>query len=539
MSRPYSTPVRSLRRIEIWLTLSLCVFRLTFATATAQSGLQGWGYNFYGQLCDGTTVNRQTSVPVQGITDVIATACGGYHTLFLKSDGTVWSAGGNEHGQLGDGTNTDRSTPVQVRGLTDVVAISAARWHSLAVKADGTVWAWGYNLRGQLGNFSVFDSNLPVQVQSSDGSGHLSGCVAVAAGGYHSVALKSDGTVVAWGDNSNGQLGDGTGVERHRPVNVPGLTAVAAIAGGDYYSLALKSDGTVWAWGANSQGQLGDGTNITRNRAVPVSGLKDVAAIAGGVHHSLAITSDGSLWVWGDNSDGELGDGTYTQRTAPIQPSGMTGVVGIASGFDLSVVLKHDGTVWCMGRNDYYQLGTGAGVLNSAVPVQASGLTGIQAVSCGWYHGIARRAAAAVSGTITLSGCVNSAQPITFTFRPTDGSDTISLTVTLAADGSFQLPGLPRKSYSVRIKGSRWLAKTVSIDASNGDVTGLTATLLPGDVNNDNTVNIADLGLLADAFNTTSSSGHWNANADLNCDGMVNIADLGLLADNFGKSGDP
>jgi hypothetical protein len=144
-----------------------------------------------------------------------------------------------------------------------------------------------------------------------------------------------------------------------------------------------------------------------------------------------------------------------------------------------------------------------------------------------------------VSGTITLSGCVNPAQTLAFTFRPTDGSPPYTRAGTLASDGSFRLADIPARVYTVHIKGGKWLAQNVTVDASGGDVTGVMALLRPGDIDNDNTVNIQDLGLLADAFLTTPASANWNENADLNCDSMVNIADLGLLADSFGKSGDP
>jgi hypothetical protein len=145
---------------------------------------------------------------------------------------------------------------------------------------------------------------------------------------------------------------------------------------------------------------------------------------------------------------------------------------------------------------------------------------------------------AAVSGTITLDHCQNPAQTIAFTFRPTDGSDTILKTATLAADGSFRLARIPRKSYILHIKGSRWLAKNVAVDASNGDVSGLSVMLLPGDVSGNNRVNIADLALLSDAFGSTPASPDWNENADLNGDGKVNILDLGLLASSYGRQGD-
>jgi hypothetical protein len=155
--------------------------------------------------------------------------------------------------------------------------------HSLALKDDGTVWAWGYNGYGQLGNGTNTDSNVPVQVSG------LTGITAIAWGGSHSLALKNDGTVWAWGYNGYGQLGNGTNTDSNLPVQVSSLTGITVIAGGSRHSLALKNDGTVWAWGYNGYGQLGNGTNTDSNVPVQVSGLTGITAIAGGGYHSLAI----------------------------------------------------------------------------------------------------------------------------------------------------------------------------------------------------------------------------------------------------------
>ena len=204
------------------------------------------------------------------LANVIAIAAGGSHTLALKSDGTVWAWGDNGYGHLGDGTTTERYTPVQVSGLTGVIAISAGGYHSAALKSDGTVWAWGWNCEGQLGNGTTSDVNpFPVQVSG------LTAVKAIAAGANYSKALKSDGTVWAWGAGYYGQLGDGTTVSKYTPVQVSGLTGVAAIGSGEYqfHSIALKSDGTVWTWGYNYYGQLGDGTTINKTAPTQVDGL--------------------------------------------------------------------------------------------------------------------------------------------------------------------------------------------------------------------------------------------------------------------------
>jgi serine protease len=147
--------------------------------------------------------------------------------------------------------------------------------------------------------------------------------------------------------------------------------------------------------------------------------------------------------------------------------------------------------------------------------------------------------ASKITGTVTLNGAVNEAQTLTFEFRPTGGGANVTRTVTLGATGAFTLTDIPPGSYNLAIKGRKWLRRVVAVNASNGNVSGVMATLLPGDVTGNNVVDIADLGELADAFNATPASPNWNANADLNCDGKVNILDLGLLAENYGRSGDP
>lgn len=203
---------------------------------------------------------------------------------YAQEPGQAWAWGFNYYGQLGDGTTTDSNTPVEVQGLTDAVSVAAGGFHNLALKQDGRVVSWGYNGLGQLGNGTTADSNTPVEVQG------LTDAVAVAVGGAHSLALKQDGTVVAWGYNESGQLGDGTHrIVRYLPVEVEGLTDAVAIAAGESHSLAVKSDGTVVAWGWNFDGHLGDGTTTNRSTPVEVQGLTDAVAIAGGFWHSLAI----------------------------------------------------------------------------------------------------------------------------------------------------------------------------------------------------------------------------------------------------------
>jgi len=367
------------------------------------SSAWSWGYNAYGQLGDATSVQKSLPVPAANLgSTVIAVAAGSFHSLFLKDDGTVWAAGMNYNGQLGDGTTTSRSTPVQVSGLTGIVAIAAGANHSLALKSDGSVWAWGDNNYGQLGDGSVTYRKAPVAV-SGLGAGSM--VTALSAGRYHSLALKSDGTVWAWGDNYYGQLGDGTNIQRKTPVKVTGLAGVKAIDAGDYHSLAIKTaDGTVWGWGDNYYGQMGDGTVTQRNVPVQVPGLTAILAVSAGGYHSLALKPDNTVLAWGGNSNGQLGDGTVSNRTAPVPVAGLAGVVSVAAGQSHSMALKSDGSLQVWGLNQMSQLGTGDAD-GPNVPTVSASMTNIKVSADGTVAGLKIQALSpAAWGTISWDG---------------------------------------------------------------------------------------------------------------------------------------
>ncbi len=290
--------------------------------------------------------------------------------------------GFNGYGQLGDGASpgfgANLAVPATV-GLTGVDAVAAGGFHSVAVVA-GTVWTWGLGHVGQLGRPWPANASSPATVAG------LTGVMAVSAGVFHSLALKSDGTVWAWGWNAYGQLGDGTNVDRWTPVKVPGLDGVVAVAAGATHNLALTADGSVWSWGLNASGQLGrTGSALVAGR---IPGLANVGSVAAGAYHSLAVAAGGAtVWGWGWNPWGQLGDGTTVDRAAPVVVPGLSGVASVAAGTGHSLAARTDGTVRSWGLGHAGQLGRVAAT--SPVPGVVPGLTGATAVAAGGYHSLA------------------------------------------------------------------------------------------------------------------------------------------------------
>ncbi|SDD10267.1 RCC1 domain-containing protein [Niabella drilacis] len=240
------------------------------------------------------------------------------------------------------------------------VGISAGYSHTLGIKADGTLWAWGVNFSGQLGDGTSTNRNTPAQI----GSGTWK---SIAAGGDHSLGIKADGTLWAWGANYSRQLGDGSNTNRNAPVQI-GSGTWRAVAAGVSHSLGIKADGTLWAWGGNGNGQLGDGSNT--DRSVPVQiGFDTWKAVAAGAYHSLGIKADGALWTWGGNGWGELGDGSYTARNTPLRIGGDSWKA-IDAGYLFSIAIKADGTLWTWGDNGQGKLGDGGSNIKRNTPGQ-------------------------------------------------------------------------------------------------------------------------------------------------------------------------
>jgi hypothetical protein len=318
--------------------------------------------------------------------------------------------GFNTEGQLGDGTNEGpghcspeakacSTVPVAVKELNGVAALAGGTGHSLArLAGSGRVMAWGGNEAGQLGNGTTTRlSDEPVAVCAVGTVGacpsgpYLEGVTAIAAGGDDSLAVRSDGTVVAWGRSQGSDV----------PVVVAGLSRVTAIAAGTGFFLALIEGGTVMAWGANSAGQLGNGSTEFSATPVAVSGLEKVTAVAAGSRHSLALVRGGTVMAWGANSAGQLGNETTKSSSVPVAVSGLENVTAIAAGGGFSLALLSNHTVKAWGINDTGELGDGTSIgpemcgaapfstACSDKPIPVSGLTEVTAISAGAEHGLA------------------------------------------------------------------------------------------------------------------------------------------------------
>ncbi len=328
------------------------------------------GSNSYGLLADQTTASNDILElgKISGSWTQLST--NGPTTLGIRPDGTLWAWGYNFYGQFGNGvssTASSRSSPVQI-GTSSWSAVAVGPSHTVAILSDGTLWAWGYNTDGQLGDGTTVSKNSPVRVGTSSWT-----AIAAAGGAGHNLAIRKDGTLWAWGYNGQGRLGDITGESRSSPVQI-GTSSWSAVAAGSSHSVAIRIDGGLFAWGYNSYGQLGDGT--TTNKSSPVKlGTGSWTAMAAGALHALAVRSDGALFAWGDNTSGIIGDGSaggafpgVQLKSSPVQV-GTSSWSAVAAGRSHSAAIKIDGTVWTWGSANTNGLGDRTTIARSS-PVQ-------------------------------------------------------------------------------------------------------------------------------------------------------------------------
>jgi hypothetical protein len=357
----------------------------------------GWGLAVNGNLGDGQPAGSDQTLygDVTGLTNVVQVAAGTSHSLVLTSDGRVWAFGDNGRGELGNDTTTNSDVPVQVPGVAGVTQIAAGNGFSVALTSSGNVLTWGDDSYGELGGdyagrFGY--STRPVHVHG------LTGVTQIAAGGRFILALRSDGTVWAWGQNGSGQLGNGATTNSDVPVQVTGLSRVTQIAAGSDSAMAALTKGfittltTVWTWGANDDGQLGDGTTISRSTPEQVSGIDvpNVRGISAGDGFSMVLGSDGTVWAWGADYDGQLGNAATIMVVRPAETIGKdSGITHLSAGGVHVLALRSDGTVLAWGDNEAGEIGNGIRSETPTLPAEVTGLTGVAQVSAGWYFSLA------------------------------------------------------------------------------------------------------------------------------------------------------
>jgi alpha-tubulin suppressor-like RCC1 family protein len=276
-----------------------------------------WGINSRGEIGDGTTTERTTPVQVTSLGSAVASVSSGKdHTCAILTNGTLWCWGYNEWGQLGDGTTIDRDTPVQVTALgSSLSTVSCSDSYTCAALTDGTLWCWGYNGAGQLGDGTTTPRLSPEQIAVGSGGS----VVSLSTGGGDACVILSSGTLWCWGNNNSGQLAStASGLT---PVQIAALgngLASASVGGG--FECAVLTNGTLWCWGTGSGGALGQGSPTGSDTPGQVTALgSSVASVAAGTSVTCATLTNGTLWCWGSNELGEIGDGTVIERNTPVQ----------------------------------------------------------------------------------------------------------------------------------------------------------------------------------------------------------------------------
>lgn len=434
------------------------------------------------QTCSGYACS---AAPIQAaaLANVVAVAGGGMHSLAALSDGSVWAWGANNSGQVGPGipvsANSSTSTPVQVTGLpSNAIAVATGEYFSLALTASGVVYAWGDDSYGELGPSvtpsSSSYSQSPVQV-----TGLPAGIVAIAARGGNGLALASDGSVWAWGADGSGQLGSSVATMcgsypcSAMPLQVAGLSGITSIASGGAYNLALTQGGTVYAWGDNSNGNLGDGSTTSSASPVQVSGLTNITVIAAGTH-DLALTGSGQVYAWGQNQSGELGAsatqicGMYYCSTTPLLVGGLpsnVSALSVGGGYSLALA---NGSVYSWGANNLGELGIGASDIdNHPIPTLISGLSGVTAIATGDNHAFA--IATPPSGTTSQAVASLSASSFDFGDQQiTTSSAQRTFTLTNTGNAAMSITGAALTGAN---SGDFVLASTTCVGAPSNPVT--------------------------------------------------------------------
>ena len=315
----YSSPVQ-VGALTTWANVSTSMGATSRSTLAIQTDgtLWAWGSGDNGRLGLGNTTNYSSPVQVGALTNWSQSKACNSFGLAVKTDGTLWAWGFNSNGQLGQGNTTSYSSPVQIGSLTTWKFVN----YGCAIKTDDTLWMWGVNSFGQLGQGNITSYSSPVQVGTLTWS-------TISVNNGSSIAIQSNGTLWGWGFNGSGTLGVSNTTNYSSPVQVGALTnwskiAVANDSSGGGHVLAIKTDGTLWAWGSGGNGQIGDSTTTTYSSPVQIGALTTWAEISAGGLFSLAVKTDGTLWAWGSNGQGQLGVSSTTSYSSPIQVGSST-----------------------------------------------------------------------------------------------------------------------------------------------------------------------------------------------------------------------
>ena len=378
----------------------------------ADGSLWGWGCSEWGQLGTGVPP-LAVAVPMSelgvAVVGVIAGAAigaklgvigGPKGIAFGKIAGAIAGGvyGGRAGREIGAWIGAGRIVPTQVEGA-DWVSVSAGGIHSAAIRSDGSLWAWGNNFEDQLGNNAIFrrfafipniDDRLPRMDPEQIGADR--NWASVSAGALHTVATRTDGSLWAWGNNAEGQLGDGTQQRRRSPTRIGTDTGWRSVSAGALHTVAIRADGSLWAWGDNEAGQLGDGTTTSRRSPARIGRDYNWAFVSAGVLHTVAIRTDGTLWAWGANESAQLGNGTSISQPAPVQIGTATNWTFVSAGGFHSVGIKADGSLWTWGSNEDGRTGIGITVREAPFPVRIGEYYDWVSAAAGGAHTIAVKA---------------------------------------------------------------------------------------------------------------------------------------------------